>query len=202
MAQSTDVQEFQETVEKILRIIIDEWYDKVSGFYVTAEQIGDADGSDQQEELKRFHDETGHRIKFSKDELDFTYGLRSHMDGDGFRIEVSVNNKVENFDINEFRERLSAHYLTVGQQVVPTPADLKARACTYGEIFELGAKFGEALELEVREGKADIIRLSFRLNSKLTGRLLSHPQASKQLVENFCVTPFRSIYASVYRRGI
>jgi hypothetical protein len=201
MAQSTEVQDFEETVEKILRVIIDEWYEKVSSFYVTAEQIAETGVSDRQEELKRFHDETGHRIKFSKDELDFTYGLRSYVDGDGFRIEVSVNNKVENFDIDEFRERLSDHYLNAGHQIVPTPVELKSRSCTYGEIFDLGAKFGEALRLEVREGRADIMRLSFRLNPKLIVKLLSHPLASKQLVENFCVTPFRSIFASVYRRG-
>lgn len=196
MGETTE--QLQDTVEGILEQIIDEWYEKVSAFYVTADQLQDEDAASE-EELKRFHDSNGHRIKFSKDELDFTYGLRSYVNGDDVIIEVSVNNKVENFDVDAFREKLSTHYQSAGQRAVPTPYELRNR--TYSEIFLVDSNFGEALEFERRKGKADIIRLSFRLNPETVDKMLDRPVSSKELVENFCVTPFRNIYASVYRRG-
>ncbi len=188
-----------ETVDAVLSDIIDEWYNKVSSFYLTAQKIAESSNSDQEEELKRFHDKNGHRIKFSKDELDFTYGLRAVQEDGNLAIEVSVNNKVKNFDIDEFRRRLEAHYRKAENELAPAPTELTGYS--YGEIFVIGTDFSEALTLEIREGKADIMRLAFNLNSELLGDLLADPGASRQLVENFCVTPFRSIYASVYRRG-
>jgi hypothetical protein len=187
------------TVDEVLSDIIDEWYNKVSSFYLTAEEIAESPSSIQEEELKRFHDKNGHRIKFSKDELDFTYGLRAFEEDGNLAIEVSVNNKVKNFDIDEFRRRLEAHYRKAEKESAPAPPKLKS--FSYGEIFAIGANFSEALTLEIREGKADIMRLAFNLNSEMLDELVSNPGASRQLVENFCVTPFRSIYASVYRRG-
>lgn len=189
----------QEAIEEVLRIIIDEWYEKVSGFYITAERIAEDPNLGSEEQLKRFHDENGHRIKFSKDELDFTYGLRSYWTDDDLLIEVSVNNKVENFDIQEFRDRLFAHYQSASKQLVPTPYELRSRS--YGEVFQLDSNSKEAFRLEERQGKADILRLSFHLNVGLLDKLLIRPVSSKELVENFCVTPFRNIYASVYRRS-
>ena len=188
-----------ETVDAVLSDIIDEWYNKVSSFYLTAEKIAESGDSDREEELKRFHDKNGHRIKFSKDELDFTYGLRAFEEDGNLAIEVSVNNKVKNFDIDEFRRRLETHYRNAAKESAPAPPEL--RGYSYGEIFVIGADLAEALTLEIREGKADIMRLAFNLNSEIVEELLENPVASRQLVENFCVTPFRSIYASVYRRG-
>ncbi len=190
--------ETQQQIERILRTIIDEWYDKVSRFYVTTEQLEASGGEPGREELKRFHDDHGHRIKFSKDDLDFTYGLRAYWENKSLYIEVSVNNKVENFDIEEFRDRLATHFRIAGKQPVPTPAELKPRC--YEEIFILDSNFTDAFKLEVRKNKADIMRLSFRLNSRYLPKLLAHPVSSKELVETYCVTPFRSIYASVYRK--
>ena len=67
----------QQATDKILGSIIDDWYGNVSGFYLNREQIETEPGlGTREEELKRFHDDKGHRIKFNKDELDFTYGLR------------------------------------------------------------------------------------------------------------------------------
>ena len=97
--------EVRETIEDVLRIIIDEWYEKVSSFYVTGEDLTGNPSMEEEEQLKRFHDEKGHRIKFSKDELDFTYGLRSYWENDDLLIEVSVNNKVEGFNVQEFKEK-------------------------------------------------------------------------------------------------
>ncbi|UCF36670.1 MAG: hypothetical protein JSU96_17930 [Acidobacteriota bacterium] len=195
----SDATEVQNAIEDILKIIIDEWYEKVSGYYITAERIAADPSITQEEELKRFHDSSGHRIKFSKDDLDFTYGLRSYQDGDSILIEVSANNKVENFDIEDFRVRLSEHYTREGLAPVPTPAELKK--FSFGEVFQLDSDFGEAFKVELREGKADIMRLAFRLNGETLAKLVARPQASKNLVEMFCVTPFRNIYAIVYRRS-
>ncbi len=192
-----DRREAQEAIESVLGLIIDEWYGRVSSYYVTAERLAEESSPDQEEELKKFHDENGHRIKFSKDELDFTYGLRSFWLDDDLLIEISANNKVEDFDIDEFQERLKNHYLQAGKHLLPTPYELKSRS--YDEVFELDSNFEEAFSVEVRKGKADIMRLSFRLNPQLLPKLASKPVASKTLVENFCVTPFRNIYASVYR---
>jgi hypothetical protein len=114
-------------------------------------------------------------------------------------IEVSVNNKVKNFDVVDFREKLAAHYRTVGRQLVPTPYELRNRK--YDEIFQFDSSFADAFKIERREGKADIMRLSFRLNIDVLDKLTARPVSSKELVENFCVTPFRKIYASVYRRS-
>ncbi|MFZ0429194.1 MAG: hypothetical protein WAO20_13830 [Acidobacteriota bacterium] len=189
----------QQTVDTVLGEIIDDWFEKVSTYYVTARKLATSDNPEQEEELKRFHDGNGHRIKFSKDELDFTYGLRSFQADGELVIEVSVNNKVRNFDIAEFRKRLAAHYRKIGKELVPTPFELRNRS--YSEIFLLESDFSEALKLEIREGKADIMRLAFRLEPESIKKLMEHPVSTKQLVENYCVTPFRSIYASVYRRG-
>jgi hypothetical protein len=187
------------TVDGVLSEIIDEWYNKVSSFYLTAEEIAGSSNPDREEELKRFHDKNGHRIKFSKDELDFTYGLRAFEEDGVLAIEVSVNNKVKNFDITEFRRRLEAHYQKAESEAAPSPSELQGYS--YGEIFQIGANLSESLTLEIREGKADIMRLAFSLNPDLLEDLVENPADSRQLVENFCVTPFRSIYASVYRRG-
>ncbi|GAB4249205.1 MAG: hypothetical protein Kow00109_25260 [Acidobacteriota bacterium] len=188
-----------EKIDKILGEIIDEWYDRVSSYYLTAERLAEDPSLEGEEELKRFHDDTGHRIKFAKDDLDFTYGLRGYAEGGDLIIEVSVNNKVKNFDLEEFRKRLAVHYRKAATEKVPTPFELRNRS--YGEIFLLDSDFSDALRVEQREGKADIVRLAFRLNHDFVERLLAHPVSSKQLVENFCVTPFRQIYATVYRRG-
>lgn len=194
-----DPKECLEAIEQVLYSIIDEWYENVSRFYVTREQLEENPGSGRSKELKRFHDETGHRIKFNKDDLNFTYGLRAYWEKDSLHIEVSVNNKVENFDYEEFMERLAAHYRRAGRTKVPTPYELKQRS--YQEIFELETNFREAFKIERRKGKADIMRLSFRLNNDCLDKLVEHPVSSKELVETYCVSPFRSIYATVYRKS-
>jgi hypothetical protein len=199
MVEQQQAMEAQQAIEKVLTVIIDEWYNKVSSFYVTAEAIAEGTTANKEEELKRFHDGKGHRIKFSKEELDFTYGLRSYWENDDLHIEVSVNNKVRNFDINQFRSRLAVHFQKAGQEFLPTPAELRNRC--YSEIFELDSNFDDAFKLELRDGKADIMRLSFRLNRGALDKLVARPVSSKELVENYCVTPFRNIYASVYRQS-
>ena len=186
-------------IEAILEAVIDDWYDRVSGYYVTVERLEDNPELEEAVTLKRFHDDRGHRIKFDTPAVSSTCGLRSYFADGAWRIEASLNNKVENFDIHEFRNRLREHYIKAGKQLVPTPSELKKRS--YDEIFELDSNFDDAFKLEVREGKADIMRLAFRLNSSLLQKIIARPVASKTLVESFCVTPFRNIFASVYRQS-
>ena len=60
-------------IDKALEAIIDQWYLSVSDYYITSEKKTKNPEIQSPEELKRFHDETGHRIKFNKGDLDFTY---------------------------------------------------------------------------------------------------------------------------------
>lgn len=183
--------------DEILRRIIDEWYERVAAFYVTSDEPEGAD--DGAAELKRFHDERGHRIKFNKDDLDFTYGLRVfEEDGDSV-VEVSVNNKVDRFDYEGFRDKLEAYYVRTRGQRVPTPYELRTRS--YNDIFQLGGNFNEAFSVEIHPDRADIMGLSFRLTSACLAKLMAHPVSAKELVEKYCVAPFRNVYATVYRRG-
>lgn len=187
----------QELVEDILSAIIDDWYERVSGYYITE---GDAEQKPELEEsvqLKRFHDENGHRIKFNKDDLDFTYGLRSDLMDDAVGIEISVNNKVENFDYENFREQLFSHYRKAGGKTVGKPAS--AQDLSFEEIFQLETEISEAFVVERRSQKADIMRLSFRIRTEILENLIEDGDSTKQLIESYCVSPFRSIYAKVYR---
>jgi len=188
----------EKTVDSILGQIIDEWYERVSPYYVTLEQVRENPEVRKEEELKRFHDEKGHRIKFDKDALDFTYGLRSIW-ASHIIIEVSVNNKVENFDYADFQERLLAHYEKTGKQNVPSPYELRSHS--FREILHFEPNLREAFTVEKRGDKADIMRLSFHLNEQFVDKITAHPQASKKLIEDYCVSPFRTVYATVYRRA-
>ena len=188
----------QHAIDGVLSKIIDEWYEKVANYYVTKERIEEGKASGD-EELKRFHDENGHRIKFSKDSLDFTYGLRSYWQSGNLLIEVSVNNKMEDFDYDLFRSRLAAHYRKTGKEKVPTPAELRNHS--YADIFRLGANFSDAFKVELRKGKADIMGLVFEVNPETLDKLVARPVSCKNLVEDYCVTPFRRVFATVYRRA-
>ena len=188
-----DVQ-VNEAIEVVLSEIIDDWYERVAPHYITGEQ----NAASPEAELKRFHDEKGHRIKFNKDELDFTYGLRSYWETDRYIIEISVNNKVANFDYEDFGKRLSFHYQQMGSQAVPTPYEL--RDSVYCEIFQLEPNPDEAFRVERRSSKADIMRLAFQVSDRFIRCLASHPVSGKQLIEDYCVSPFRRLYATVYRR--
>ena len=94
-------------IDKALEGIVDQWYLSVSDYYITQEKKAEDPGIEGAEELKRFHDEAGHRIKFDKAQLDFTFGLAVEADAEGCRLEASVNNKVPNFNYSELVRRLS-----------------------------------------------------------------------------------------------
>src|SRR4030095_177853 len=92
-------------IDSTLEAIIDQWYLSVSDYYITIERRSENPGLTETEELKRFHDETGHRIKFNKGELDFTYGLCLQSGEEGHLLEVSVNNKAPHFNYEELVRR-------------------------------------------------------------------------------------------------
>lgn len=180
-------------LDQTLSAIIDDWYERVSGYYVTLED----EDPDEDAELKRFHDSKGHRIKFNKDDLDFTYGLRSTWHGNRLSIEISVNNKVDNFDYDNFRTQLFAHYQKAGLVKATRPASFAKAA--HKDLFQLESGIREAFTVEKRNDKADIMRLSFVINPEFLDTLASEQEAAKLLIENYCVSPFRRIYANVYR---
>ena len=97
-----------------------------------------------------------------------------------------------------FNDALSHHYKTTGNRKVPTPYQLRTHS--YQEIFQLEPNLEEAFSVENRENRADIMSLSFRLKERFSEELAARPVSGKQLIEDYCVSPFRSAYAAVYRR--
>ncbi len=188
--------QIQKAIDELLSQIIDEWYERVCPHYVTHPVT--FGGQEREEELKCFHDKNGHRIKFNKDALDFTYGLKSQWVEEHCVIEISVTNKVEKFDYLDFQQRLVSHYQALGNRKVPTPYQLRTHS--YQDIFQLEPNLEDAFSVENREQKADIMSLSFRLKERFSEELAARPVSGKQLIEDYCVSPFRSVYAAVYRR--
>lgn len=182
-------------IDKSLEAIIDQWYLSVSDYYVTVEKKKENPDIQAPEELKRFHDETGHRIKFNKGDLDFTYGLC--LMPDECVLEVSVNNKVPNFNYAELVRRLDAYYQSNREKPIEGFKKLKkARNC---DIFHLNEDLQDSFKVETREGKADIVRLSFGVQDEYLDELVSDPPNFMELIHKYCVAPLRRVYADVYR---
>jgi hypothetical protein len=184
-------------IDEALGAIIDQWYLSVSDYYITSEKRSENPGIEDPEELKRFHDETGHRIKFYKGDLDFTYGLCLESDADGYDLEVSVNNKVPNFNYAELIRRLAAHYEAAGSKTIEGFKKLKkVRNC---DLFALQEDLKNSVTVEQRDGKADIVRLSFGIQDQYLDELVSDPPNFMEVIHQYCVAPLRRIYAEVYR---
>lgn len=182
-------------IDKSLEAIIDQWYLSVSDYYITVEKKKENPDIQAPEELKRFHDETGHRIKFNKGDLDFTYGLC--LMPDECVLEVSVNNKVPNFNYAELVRRLEAYYQTNKEKPIEGFKKLKkARNC---DIFRLNEDLQDSFKVETREGKADIVRLSFGVQEEYLDELVADPPNFMELIHKYCVAPLRRLYADVYR---
>lgn len=185
-----------ELIDKALEAIIDQWYLSVSDYYVTVEKKKENPEIQIPEELKRFHDETGHRIKFNKGDLDFTYGL-SLLTEDECVLEVSVNNKVPNFNYAELARRLASYYQQNKEKQIEGFKKLKKiRNC---DVFHLNENLQESFAVETREGKADIVRLAFGVEEQYLDDLISDPPNFMELIHKYCVAPLRRIYADVYR---
>lgn len=182
-------------IDAILSEIIEHWYERVKENYVTAadsQMLGIAP------ELKRFHEPGHHRIKFSrKDELDVTYGLCVGLEDGKVVIESSVNNKSKGFDYDAFVARLESYYWSSCTEKPWTDPDFDRFA--YGDLLQFDPRMGHAVSLDVREEKADIIRLSFEINPRHERLLMERRDVLRDLVENFCLAPLKRIYAESYR---
>jgi hypothetical protein len=186
-----------ELIDKSLEAIIDQWYLSVSDYYITSEKKKENPEIEIPEELKRFHDETGHRIKFNKGDLDFTYGLCLINPDEECILEVSVNNKVPNFDYGELVRRLEVYYQANKEK--PVEGFKKAKKINNGDVFLLNDNLQESIKVENREGKADIVRLSFGVEGEYLEELISDPPNFMELIHKYCVAPLRRAYADVYR---
>ena len=67
------------------------------------------------------------------------------------------------------------------------------------EVFHLPENLQSCIKLETREGKADIVRLSFGVEEEFLEELISDPSSFMELIQQYCVAPLRRIYAEVYR---
>ena len=184
-------------IDNTLESIIDQWYLSISDYYVTIERKSENPDVSQTEELKRFHDETGHRIKFNKGDLDFTYGLSLQSGDEGHLLEVSVNNKVPHFNYNELVRRLSSYY--EGARNKPIAGFKDAQKLHNRDIFSLQDQIRNSISVEPREGKADIVRLSFGIVDEHFEELIADPPSFMEMIHNYCVAPLRRIYADLYR---
>jgi hypothetical protein len=190
-------QKTAELIDKSLEAIIDQWYLSVSDYYITVEKKKENSDIQVPEELKRFHDETGHRIKFNKGDLDFTYGLSLLNADDDCILEVSVNNKVPNFNYGELVRRLETYYQSNGDKAIEGFKKVKKiRNC---DVFHLTDDLHQCIKVETREGKADIVRLSFGVDGEHLDELISDPPNFMELIHKYCVAPLRRVYADVYR---
>ena len=184
-------------IDKALEAIIDQWYLSVSDYYITSEKKLENPDIRVPEELKRFHDENGHRIKFNKGDLDFTYGLCLMSGIEDCALEVSVNNKVPNFNYGELVRRLASYYHVNKEKPIEGFKKLKkVRNC---DIFHLPEDLQGSITVETREGKADIVRLAFGVEDEYLEELVSDPPNFMELIHQYCVAPLRRIYADVYR---
>jgi hypothetical protein len=190
-------QKTKESIDNALEAIIDQWYLSVSDYYITTEKKAENPEIISPEELKRFHDETGHRIKFNKGDLDFTYGLSVMSSLEDCTLEASINNKVPNFNYSELIRRLAAYYQSNKEKPIDGFKKLKkVRNC---DVFHLPEDLHHGIKVETREGKADIVRLSFGVQDEYLDDLISDPPNFMELIHKYCVAPLRRIYAEVYR---
>jgi len=184
-------------LDSALGTIVDQWYLSVNDYYVTAEKKLENPGLEAPEELKRFHDEAGHRIKFYKGDLDFTYGMSVAENEERCILEVSVNNKVPHFNYSELVRRLASYYESTRTKEIEGFKKLKK--VSHSEVFSLQDELQNSIVVEQREGKADIVRLSFRVLDEHIEELVAHPANFMDLIHQYCVAPLRRLYAEVYR---
>ena len=117
--------------------------------------------------------------------------------GERCHLEASVNNKVPKFNYGELVRRLSIHYDAAKAKPIEGFKKLKkVRNC---DVFSLPENLQNSLVVEQREGKADIVRLSFGIEDQYLEDLTSDPPAFMEIIHQYCVAPLRRIYAEVYR---
>jgi hypothetical protein len=182
-------------LDNILNQIIVEWYERVKTNFVTEE---DSRELGLEPEIKLFHETGNHRIKFSRvRELDVTYGLAAKDFPGSLHIESSVNNKSSRFDYDTFVDRLESYYWRSRHEKPWTQQEFDRFA--YGDLLRFDPRMGHSVSLDIRPDKADIIRLSFRVNPRYEDLLMQNGEVLRDLVENYCLAPLKRIYAESYR---
>lgn len=186
-------------VDSVLAEIIDEWYVSVSSFYVTRERKEEEPSRfvNTEEELKRFHDEKGHRIKFTKGDLLCTFGVHLRREGSSLLMGTSVNNKSPDFDYDRFIQKLKSRYDEIRSWQIKGVTALKG--VNYSELFITAPDLRKNIKVEKRKGKADVIRLTFSINNSHVGKLIFHRRILGQLIREYCIAPLRAVYAEVFR---
>ena len=184
-----------EQLDQILHQIIDDWYERVKGNYVTEQ---DSRELGVEPEVKLFHNLKNHRIKFSREEeLDVTYGLGLLEENGRPVIESSVNNKSAGFDYDLFTNRLKSHYWRSRTEKPWT--DPAFDRFTHQDLLLFEPVMGESVTLDIRKDKADIMRLFFEINLEHEDLLLQNCEVLRDLIEDYCLAPLRLIYAESYR---
>lgn len=190
-----DWQEQLESVDGVLRQVIEDWFQRVRHSYVTVE-----DGNDLgvEAEIKVFHEFGNHRIKFAREEdLDVTYGVGVESSSETLNLISSVNNKSEGFDYDLFVDRLKDYYWRSRYEKPWTEENIDHFA--YQDLLDFEPIMGRSVTLEKREDRADIVRLFFRIRPTRIELLLSRQDLLRDLVENYTLYPLRRIYAESYR---
>ncbi len=195
VASMSDQKGRLEHVNVVIGKVLSEWYARVREHYVTEEdsrQLG------VEPEIKYFADFGSHRVKFSrKNELNVTYGLAAEQRNADLFIIASVNNKSKGFDYDGFVERLKWHYWRSRHEKPWTKPDIDHFA--YGDLLHFEPRMGHSIFLDIRKDKADIIRLAFQLDPDHEKLLLENGDLLGDLIENYCLSPLKRIYAESYR---
>ena len=116
---------------------------------------------------------------------------------EGHLLEVSVNNKVPHFNYKELVRRLSSYYES--ERNKPIAGFQDAKALRNSDIFFLQDQIKNSITVEQREGKADIVRLSFGIVEDHFEDLVADPPSFMEMIHRYCVAPLRRIYADLYR---
>ncbi len=188
-------EEKKRLLDDTIRTIMENWYERCKPHYVTVEesrQLG------VEPELKYFNDVSNYRIKFGRaDDLDVTYGLNLLEEQGQLFIVSSVNNKTAGFDLDAFIDRLKTYYWRARNEKPWTRPAFDRY--TYEDVIPFEPHLGGTVFLDARKSKADIVRLHFLLNPDHEDQLLAEPEILRDLVENYCLSPLRRIFAEAYR---
>ncbi len=184
-------------LDETIRTIMENWYERCKPYYVTVEeslQLG------VEPELKYFNDGSNYRIKFGRaDDLDVTYGLSVLEEQGHLFIASSVNTKTAGFDLDAFIDRLKTYYWRARNEKPWTRPAFDRY--TYEDVMPFEPRLGGTVFLDVRKDKADIVRLHFSLNPDHEDQLLAEPEILGDLLENYCLSPLRRIFAEAYRKS-
>ncbi len=182
-------------LDQMLHQIVEGWYQRVKGGYVT---VKDTQELGVEPEIKRFHEGLKHRIKFAREqELDVTYGLEAVTRNDGVYVDASVNNKSSGFDYESFVKRLQDYYWRSRNEKPFLRPGLDH--CAYQDLLPFDPIMGHSVLLDLRAAKADIIRLLFRVSDRCTTLLPDHQDLFQDLIENYCLSPMKMVYAETFR---